>query len=61
MTKDEISTVAVFAIITLLTVCLAVTLKQAEKLDETISRQNLEISVLKQENNALRERLDFEK
>lgn len=55
MTKDELSTVAIFALIAMMGVLLGVLSGRNQEQTEIIERQSVEISILKQELESARE------
>lgn len=55
MTKDELSTVAIFALIAMMGVLLGVLSGKNQEQKEIIERQSVEISILKQELESARE------
>ena len=55
MTKDELSTAAIFALIAMMGVLLGVLSGKNQEQKEIIERQSVEISILKQELESARE------
>lgn len=55
MTKDELSTAAIFALIAMMGVLLGVLSGKNQEQEEIIERQSVEISILKQELESARE------
>jgi len=55
MTKDELSTVAIFALIAMMGIMLGVLSGRNQEQEEIIERQSVEISILKQELESARE------
>ena len=55
MTKDELSTVAIFALIAMMGIMLGVLSGKNQEQEEIIERQSVEISILKQELESARE------
>lgn len=60
MTKDELSTVAIFALIAMMGVLLGISHGKNQEQEEIIERQSVEISILKQELESTRELLDYD-
>lgn len=58
MTKDELSTAAIFALIAMMGVLLGVLSGKNQKQEEIIERQSVEISILKQELESAREMVE---
>lgn len=55
MTKDELSTAAIFALIAMMGILLGVLSGKNQEQEEIIERQSVEISILKQELESARE------
>ena len=55
MTKDELSTAAIFALIAMMGIMLGVLSGKNQEQEEIIERQSVEISILKQELESARE------